>query len=65
MVKWAEIVAAATVAFFVWQAVRPKDGQIAGENRDYLPPRREVLNITPYRNYDNLVIRDGRVIGGL
>jgi hypothetical protein len=25
----------------------------------------KVANIKPYRNYDNLRIRDGRVIGGL
>lgn len=75
MVKWAEILAAITVAAIFLPVVfgdRPAD--TSGRTTPYrkgfdyrtLPEVQEkLLNITPYRDYDNLVIRDGRVIGGL
>lgn len=74
MVKWAEILAAITVmAIFLPMIVGGERNSVpsatvypAGFDYRTLPEVQEkLLNITPYRDYDNLVIRDGRVVGGL
>lgn len=53
--KWTEIIAAGTVILIAWSFIASASPPTAPY--DYGPNQ--------YRDYSNLVIRDGRVVGGL
>jgi hypothetical protein len=67
--KWTELLAAGTVAWFAWNYFTSSNGNT------YLSPyarpiddpvvQAKIAAIQPVRDYSNLVVRDGRVLGGL
>ena len=67
--KWTELLAAGTVAWFAWNYFN-SNGTVAVPT-PYARPLDDpaiiakVKAIQPYRNYDNLKVVDGRVLGGL
>lgn len=70
MVRWGEILAATTVVILIYHTLlRETDEGLVIHPRISNPyrPVRIPGQTKPYqyRDYDNLVIRDGRVVGGL